>query len=281
MNPRWQRIEPAMDLLVCPHCYHPLNRVGSRLLCPQSHSFDIARQGYVNLLGKAAPANADSSAMIQSRASFLEAGHYRPLVDHAYTMISPHSPIYSIADLGAGSGYYLSSLIDRLHPSRHLASDISPAAARYCASCGLASIVADSWQRLPIADHCIDLALSCFAPRQMSQFHRIIRPSGYLLIICPGKDHLASLRKSFDLLSIFDDKIPSILTQARQAGFNLIDRDDLSFTITLNFNELSSLIAMGPNAFHSQRYNSTLQSHENDEEFTTQVQGIFLLFQSK
>ena len=36
--------------LICPICEKPLRREETRLVCPENHSFDMARQGYVNLL---------------------------------------------------------------------------------------------------------------------------------------------------------------------------------------------------------------------------------------
>ena len=37
-------------IFCCPTCGGPLERRESALVCPQGHSFDIARQGYVHLL---------------------------------------------------------------------------------------------------------------------------------------------------------------------------------------------------------------------------------------
>ena len=65
----------------CPLCGGPLARQEHRAVCPQGHSFDVARQGYVHLL----PVNkmhaklpGDSREMVESRRRFLEAGYYEP-----------------------------------------------------------------------------------------------------------------------------------------------------------------------------------------------------------
>ena len=39
-----------MSLFRCPLCARPLEREGSALRCPEGHSFDLAREGYVHLL---------------------------------------------------------------------------------------------------------------------------------------------------------------------------------------------------------------------------------------
>ena len=63
------------DLLRCPMDQQALREDGGRLCCDNGHSFDIARQGYVNLLGardKRSRDPGDSKAMVSARRDFLE-----------------------------------------------------------------------------------------------------------------------------------------------------------------------------------------------------------------
>ena len=60
-------------LFCCPLCGGALTRQEHRAVCPQGHSFDVARQGYVHLL----PVNkmhsklpGDSREMVESRRRF-------------------------------------------------------------------------------------------------------------------------------------------------------------------------------------------------------------------
>src|SRR5690554_7060145 len=56
-------------------------RRSSDLICPNRHSFDIARQGYVNLLPvqqKRSRHPGDSKAMVVARSRFLNSGIYQP-----------------------------------------------------------------------------------------------------------------------------------------------------------------------------------------------------------
>lgn len=41
----WQEV----DCLICPHCGQVLRRMENSLRCVNNHSFDLAKQGYVNL----------------------------------------------------------------------------------------------------------------------------------------------------------------------------------------------------------------------------------------
>lgn len=72
------------SLFVCPHCGSPLERGERACACPNGHSFDIAREGYVHLL----PANrkhaknpGDDKGMASARSRFLSGGYYAPLRD--------------------------------------------------------------------------------------------------------------------------------------------------------------------------------------------------------
>ena len=66
----------------CPLCHAPLSRSDNHYSCPQRHQFDLAKEGYVNLLPvqfKRSRDPGDSAEMMQARRAFLDAGHYRPL----------------------------------------------------------------------------------------------------------------------------------------------------------------------------------------------------------
>jgi len=73
----------AIDLLTCPYCRGPLVLApgGRAVRCAEEHSFDVARQGYLNLHTGRAPKNADTTAMVAARDRFLTAGPYAPIVD--------------------------------------------------------------------------------------------------------------------------------------------------------------------------------------------------------
>ena len=74
-------IHPA---LCCPIDASPLMMDGLSLICENGHRFDVARQGYVNLLGpkdKRSKDPGDSKDMVSARAAFLNADFYQPLAD--------------------------------------------------------------------------------------------------------------------------------------------------------------------------------------------------------
>src|SRR2546430_3204026 len=74
-------LPPAVvKALRCSICGDAVELADRSLRCPRRHSFDLARQGYVNLLHARVPAGtADTTEMVAARDQFLAAGHYAPL----------------------------------------------------------------------------------------------------------------------------------------------------------------------------------------------------------
>ena len=78
-----------MPDILCPTCGAALTLGARQWSCPKGHSFDVARQGYVNLLPvtqKRSLHPGDTREQVAARRAFLEAGFYTCLL---YTSPSP------------------------------------------------------------------------------------------------------------------------------------------------------------------------------------------------
>ncbi|KWX07258.1 hypothetical protein TR74_19335, partial [Carbonactinospora thermoautotrophica] len=114
-------LEDVVRFLICPYCAAGLALAERTLRCRAGHTFDVARQGYVNLLpGGSRPAGSgDTAAMVAAREAFLAKGHYAPLA----RCVAQHASAGEIADdgcvvdVGAGTGYHLAEVLARL-PAR-------------------------------------------------------------------------------------------------------------------------------------------------------------------
>lgn len=141
-----------MSLFICPICQSPLQPAATTWRCDGSlspkqisHPFDVARQGYVNLLPvqqKKSKAPGDSQQSIAARQRFLAAGYYQPLqaliCQQVAELLSPKASL-SVAqtavatdantekcwlDIGCGEGYYTQALA-QLGMDSLVAADIS------------------------------------------------------------------------------------------------------------------------------------------------------------
>lgn len=242
-------IDAVLAVLRCPHCAGPLSRAGAAVGCADGHRFDPARQGHLNLLGSAPPANADNAEMVAARLRFLDAGHYRPILDAVAEAIPPGAERW--IEPGCGPGWYLSRLLDGHPRAVALAADVSVAAVRRAARAHerIGAVVFDTWRSWPVSDAAADLVLVIFAPRNPAEFARVLRPGGTLITVTPNPDHLAELRAGHGLLDVPEDKsdrLSEALSGDFEAAGNALVRADLALTA----DEVADLIAMGPNAFH-------------------------------
>jgi 23S rRNA (guanine745-N1)-methyltransferase len=240
----------AADLLTCPRCGEALTLDPEAARCPAGHAYDIARQGYLNLLGGPQPANADSVAMIEARSRVLSGvyGHVVALVADAVAATRARV----VVDAGAGTGQYLAAALDQLPDAVGIATDVSVAAARRAARAHdrLASVVADTWRGLPVRTGVAQAVCCVFAPRNAAEFARVLSPDGHLFVVTPEPGHLASVRAAYGLLDLDPDK-DERLAQALADRFELVDSRRLTTVVDATAEQVADVIAMGPNAFHS------------------------------
>lgn len=246
----------VVDLLRCPVCGDALGEAGGALRCAAGHSFDIARQGYVNLV----PGRADTPEMVEARDAFLRAGHFRPLSaalaeEAAQRAGSAAGAV--VIDLGAGTGHHLAGVLDALPGARGIAIDASPAALRRAARAHdrAAAVGADAWKPLPVRDGIATIVLSLFAPRNATEIARMLAPpapgspGGTLIAVTPTTRHLHELVGPLGLLTVPDDKEDRLDSQL--AGrFALTERRAIEHAMFLTRDECAQLVRMGPSAWH-------------------------------
>jgi 23S rRNA (guanine745-N1)-methyltransferase len=247
---------PCVRPLTCPVCHQALNLQDRRLRCEQNHSFDLAREGYVNLmLGHKRPKiQGDDKVMLAARRRFLGKDHYQPLSDAINKIVLAHLPEQNrvVLDIGCGEGHYLGQLQPLLPAGTcTFGLDVAKEAARLAAKRYPASrfVVSDVNGRIPFTDQSIHALLNIFAPRHPAEFARITAPGGLLLIVIPGPDHLHQLRREFDLLNIEAEK-HSRLVEQMSGLFALQKTQLLAIDLNLTQPDLTDLVQMTPNYWH-------------------------------
>jgi len=220
--------------------------------CGRGHAYDVAREGYVNLLvGKP---RGDAGEMLTARRRFLEKGGYEPLSDLVneevgkYRAEAGRAP--ALLDCGCGEGYYLRRLaaLEAAGTKPLLGLDLSREAVRLAArySNGRAAfVVADTTRRLPFLDGAFDVLLDVFAPRNPAEFARVLAPGGLLVVVTPEPDHLAELRSSLGLLKIEDQKAERV-EAAFTDGFTPAGSNILRYLMHLDDDDLADIETMTP-----------------------------------
>ena len=247
---------PGHWLLRCPLCKSGFTAAAGAFVCRNGHSFDLAREGYVNLLqsGRRRPAaGGDSPTQLQYRAQFLDAGHLDALTTTIVRKVerSPRSSQH-VLDAGTGTGHHLARIAARLAGSViGVGLDISKDAARHATRRwpALAFAVADLWGEWPVHEAAIDLVVSIFAPKNFPEMARVLRPGGWLALAYPGPEHMIELRDRLGLLRQ-DEGSPGRYAEmaTRLVGPSSVTR--LRRRAALDPAKARAVILMGPNARH-------------------------------
>ena len=229
--------------LICPICHLPLAQEGRSLRCGRNHSFDVARQGYVNLLPvqqKRSLHPGDTREQVLSRRAFLESGAYEPIVEAVKAAAAGHSG--PILDVGCGEGWYAVRVAEHLGGSL-TGLDISKEAVR----CAAAKYKGHRWicgtaAHLPIADDSVEVLMRMFALTMPQEFKRVLKKDGIFLQVLAAQDHLMGLKSIIypEILLKEKDSVPTL------EGFELISSTPVRFEFTAEGEQIGNLLSMTP-----------------------------------
>lgn len=313
-----------MSLFVCPLCQSPLQPAADTWRCDGSlnpkqtaHPFDVARQGYVNLLPvqqKKSKTPGDSQQSIEARKRFLAAGHYAPLQRlvcqkmgqllgqnasiSAPTAKPDKSPVNWL-DIGCGEGYYTQAMAQMGSDiiTTLIAADISKPALVELAKVSKAASqlwyqqhkdkaekttviypLVTSAANLPLRAHSVTGISSIFSPILPEAFAKVLVDEGYLIIAKPDVGHLATMRDAlFDSVREHDS---DKFLQELAPYFTLIETHRVSTEMTLSATDLADLLTMTPYAYRARsEKRQTLLAAVEQQAFSTEAKFVVYVLQ--
>ena len=235
-------------MLRCPICAGFLEQRERAFICEKGHSFDMARQGYVNLLpvqNKHSAQPGDTKAQVNARRAFLEGGFYMPVVEVLCGLAKKHGCTGPILDAGCGEGWYSSRLAEALG-AELIGLDISKeavraAAGRYKGPMWLCASAA----HIPVADGSIGLLTSLFAMTAPEEFKRVLQKDGAFIQVLAAEDHLLGLKNIIYPQLHHKEKF----TTPDIPGFRLAESRKLQFTFTVEGQQVQNLLCMTPHVY--------------------------------
>jgi 23S rRNA (guanine745-N1)-methyltransferase len=174
-------------------CHQPLVREERRVVCSRGHSFDVARSGYINLLqpqDRRSKQPGDTADAVAARRRLHDRGVTAPLRDAIASLIGVNSDDV-VLDAGCGDGFYAGSLDCDTHGIDISLPAIETAAKRYP---DREWIVANADRFVPYAGAIFTRVLTITARMNSSEFRRVLRDDGRLLVAIPAPDDLVELR---------------------------------------------------------------------------------------
>ncbi|MBR3816007.1 MAG: methyltransferase domain-containing protein [Clostridia bacterium] len=201
-----------MSDIVCPVCGKDLIKAERSYRCENSHSFDCAKEGYVNLLAgnhKAGEKTGDNKNMALSRKAFLEKGYFSALSDEIIRLIRRHGKeMPTVCDICCGEGWYSDRVLKEI-PCNMLCFDLSKEMVRLAAKrknggcCFVANL-----SRIPLKDSSTDVAFHLFAPFHEREFKRIIKNDGIIITTVAGENHLFEIKEILYDTPYKNDEMP-------------------------------------------------------------------------
>jgi len=239
-----------MTPFICPLCQTNFQKTNNTQICANNHHFDIAKEGYLNLL----PVNAknsknpgDNKDMMQARRAFLNSGGYFPLAEKVSELVSSclaDKEQSEILDLGCGEGYYTAQLAEQL-PTQFVVNglDISKVAIRYAAKRykNINFCVASAYD-VPLADNSLDALIRIYAPSLDSELTRLIKQAGYLITVTPAPRHLFQLREN-----IYQQVNEHVQENLAPPGFSKVKQVNLNYLLIIDApSAVDNLVKMTP-----------------------------------
>ena len=156
-----------------------------------------------------------------------------------------------VVDCGAGTGYYLARLLDRLPGRAGIALERSRYALRRAARAHprAGAVACDVWRGLPVAAGAAALAVNVFAPRNGAELRRILRPGGRLVVVTPDRDHLRELTGTLGLLAV-DERKDERLGRELGRYFTAESRREYREIMKLDRPAVLAAALMGPGGWH-------------------------------
>lgn len=244
-----------MSIIICPNCRSILHQIEKTVRCQNGHSFDLAKQGYINLILANKKKNnnpGDNKIMINAREAFLSVGHYDFLLDSIESAInalrtvpSPQSGKTQLLDVGCGTGYYTRNLF-KGQPMNKIGVDISKIGITKAAIMDKKStyLVGSAFD-LAIADNSVHLLLNVFSPIHLEELYRVLKPGGFYIKVIPAQDHMKEVAELvYEQFKPHQSSISSDLES--NAMFSIIKTETLKRVIQLKEQDLHNFISMTP-----------------------------------
>ncbi|MBO7746912.1 methyltransferase domain-containing protein [Paenibacillus sp. MWE-103] len=199
-----RRVQAREADFKCPLCGGRMAVLDAgSLVCENRHTFDFAKQGYLNFAPRAQAGGYTKELFEARRRIITESGLYAPLHEQLAEAIAAYGPgaggPAAIADIGCGEGSHLAMLLRRRGgpDAAAVGVDLAKDAVRLAAAAYEGPIwLAGDLANLPFRDGTFGVLLNILSPANYREFGRLLAPGGLLLKAVPRAGYLRELREA-------------------------------------------------------------------------------------
>ncbi|AFL98764.1 methyltransferase family protein [Desulfitobacterium dehalogenans ATCC 51507] len=250
-----------MDILRCPICHNSMQLINRKsLICGDKHCFDLAKQGYVNLLSHGIKTKYNKQ-LFEARKLLAQSGFFEPLNEQLCELIQRDLNLseaksqncsLKILDAGCGEGSHLANIQQKLGKN----TGMRPLGVGMDLAKEGIQLAARDWESIfwcvgdlaqcPFEDRQFDVILNILSPANYSEFERILTDDGLVIKVVPGKEYLTELREIFYEETEKQDYSNAKTVELFENHLTLYKTVPLRYSMTLNQPLIANLVHMTP-----------------------------------
>jgi 23S rRNA (guanine745-N1)-methyltransferase len=266
----------------CPICNSSMRVFELKsLICSNNHTFDFARQGYINLLTHSVKTKYGKQLFEARRKLIVEGGFFEPLTQAIAEVIKKQVVLKKgtvfILDTGCGEGSHLTNLCNMVNSDPKttvtgVGIDLSKEGILVASKSYTNKIwcVADL-ANTPFKDKQFDVILNILAPSNYAEFNRLLKSDGFVIKVVPQSGYLKELREV-----LFDQSEKQSYSNVETVDLfneNLHSVNSLRIRYTMNLDNslIHSLVQMTPLTWTTSEERVKSFSEKNSAEITVDL----------
>lgn len=244
--------------LRCPLCHGTVEvKELKSIVCTNNHTFDFAKQGYLNMLKKPVNTQYDDALFGARQRIISDVELYAPVHDKIADIITSRSAENSLLfDAGSGEGSHLKLIQDKVSVEtlKGIGLDISKegilmAAKNYAGPVWIVGDLANP----PLADVSCRFILNFLSPANYSEFKRILSDDGIIIKVIPGSNYLKELRTELFSNTEESEYENNKTLDLLKKNVTVVNEERITYTKTLDADGLKDLISMSPLGWHADK----------------------------
>ena len=259
--------------MLCPKCKKELIKVENSYKCANNHSFDISKEGYVNLLLSRTDAG-DSKELVNGRIAFLNTDIYDPLRQCLEQIIADfgQNKEIKLLDMGCGTGYYTKKFSEY---GTTYGLDISKEAIKYAAKHDKnTTYLVASNKSAPFPSNYFDVLVHIFSPIFENEDYRLLKKGGIMVNVEGGPKHLIELKSL-----LYKNPYLNEEKSHSYSSLKVIEKKNIQYTHEINNFDIHNLVMMTPYFYTTKK--EDLEALKIDKNIVLTIDFLVTIFEKE